>query len=51
MAKNKRVIIVGAGPGGLTAGMLLQHHGYQVTVFEKSVFTYKVVVELQIIES
>ncbi|HOD54974.1 MAG TPA: NAD(P)-binding protein, partial [Candidatus Cloacimonadota bacterium] len=36
MAKNKRVIIVGAGPGGLTAGMLLQHHGYQVTVFEKS---------------
>jgi len=36
MAKSKRVIIVGAGPGGLTAGMLLQHHGYQVTIFEKS---------------
>jgi phytoene desaturase len=31
----KRVIIVGAGPGGLAAGMMLAHKGYNVTVFEK----------------
>jgi phytoene desaturase len=31
----KRVIVVGAGPGGLTASMLLASKGYDVTVFEK----------------
>ncbi len=29
------MIIVGAGPGGLSAGMLLSHEGYDVEVFEK----------------
>ena len=32
----KRIIIVGAGPGGLTAGMLLAQKGYQVDLFEKN---------------
>ncbi len=33
---KKEVLIVGAGPGGLTAGMLLQKHGYKVTILEKA---------------
>jgi len=32
---KKKVVIIGAGPGGLTAGMLLAHHGHQVDIFEK----------------
>ncbi|MBI5805443.1 phytoene desaturase [candidate division TA06 bacterium] len=32
---KKKVIIIGAGPGGLTAGMLLAHQGHQVDIFEK----------------
>lgn len=32
---SKKVIIVGAGPGGLTNAMLLSHRGYDVTVLEK----------------
>lgn len=32
---NKRIIIIGAGPGGLTSGMLLAHRGYDVTILEK----------------
>ncbi|BCX49396.1 phytoene dehydrogenase [Haloferula helveola] len=33
--KDKRVIIVGAGPGGLTAGMILARRGFDVTIVEK----------------
>ena len=32
---RKRVAVVGAGPGGLTASMILAHRGYDVDVFEK----------------
>lgn len=36
---NKRkVSIVGAGPGGLAAGMILSANGYEVTVYEKQPF-------------
>jgi len=35
MQKKQKIIIVGAGPGGLTAGMLLAHRGFDVTIFEK----------------
>lgn len=33
--KEKRVVIVGAGPGGLTAGMILARRGFDVTIVEK----------------
>ena len=33
--RGKKVIIVGAGPGGLSAAMLLAHQGFDVIVFEK----------------
>jgi phytoene desaturase len=33
---DKRILIVGAGPGGLAAGMLLAHRGFKVTIFEKN---------------
>ena len=33
---NKKIIIIGAGPGGLTSGMLLAHRGYDVTIVEKA---------------
>ena len=33
---KKHVLIVGAGPGGLTAGMLLAHRGFRVTIVEKA---------------
>jgi len=32
---KKKVVVVGAGPGGLTAGMLLASRGYDVEIFEK----------------
>lgn len=32
---QKRIVIVGAGPGGLTAGMILANRGYDVTIVEK----------------
>ncbi|MBN2566802.1 phytoene desaturase [Candidatus Woesearchaeota archaeon] len=35
MAGKKRIVIVGAGPGGLTAGMILTHRGLDVTVVER----------------
>ena len=31
----KEVIVVGAGPGGLTSGMILSQRGFNVTVYEK----------------
>ena len=31
----KKVIIVGADPGGLAAAMLIVHKGYEVQVYEK----------------
>ena len=32
---SKKIIVVGAGPGGLAAAMMLTANGYQVTVIEK----------------
>ncbi|WP_017810998.1 phytoene desaturase family protein [Paenibacillus shenyangensis] len=32
---TRKAVIVGAGPGGLAAGMLLASHGYEVDVYEK----------------
>lgn len=34
--KKKHIVIVGGGPGGLCAGMLLSNRGYQVTLFDKN---------------
>ncbi|OVE76569.1 phytoene desaturase [bacterium F11] len=31
---KKKIIIIGAGPGGLTTGMILAHRGFEVTLFE-----------------
>ena len=36
MPKSKHIIIIGAGPGGLCAGMLLSHRGFKVTIFDKN---------------
>ena len=33
---RKKVVIIGAGPGGLVSGMLLAHRGYEVTLLEKA---------------
>lgn len=35
MKKQKTIIIVGAGPGGLVTAMLLTHFGFKVKIFEK----------------
>jgi len=35
ISPDKRVIIVGAGPGGLSAAMLLASKGYSVDIYEK----------------
>lgn len=32
--KAKRIAVIGAGPGGLTAAMILAHRGFQVDVYE-----------------
>jgi phytoene desaturase len=34
-SKTKKIVIVGAGPGGLAAAMLLRASGYDVTVLER----------------
>lgn len=33
---TKRIIIIGAGPGGLAAGMLMAAKGYKVDIYEKN---------------
>jgi phytoene desaturase len=33
---QKHIVIVGAGPGGLCAGMLLSRRGFKVSIFEKN---------------
>ncbi|MBN2450722.1 MAG: phytoene desaturase [Lentisphaeria bacterium] len=32
--RDRRIAVVGAGPGGLTAAMILAHRGFEVEVFE-----------------
>ncbi|MEM8676173.1 MAG: C-3',4' desaturase CrtD [Cyanobacteria bacterium P01_G01_bin.67] len=36
-SKKKRIVVVGAGIGGLTAGALLAKRGYQVTIFDQAI--------------
>jgi phytoene desaturase len=36
MPNSKHIIIVGAGPGGLCAGMLLSQRGFKVSIFDKN---------------
>lgn len=36
MKNSKKIVIIGAGPGGLTAGMILAHHGFDVEIYEKN---------------
>lgn len=33
---KKKIIIIGAGPGGLTAGMILANQGFDVHIYEKN---------------
>ena len=35
MSMKEKVLVVGAGPGGLAAAMVLAHRGYDVEVYEK----------------
>ena len=35
---NKKICIIGAGIGGLSAGFLLSRKGFDVTIFEKEKF-------------
>jgi phytoene desaturase len=34
-SKKKKIIVIGAGPGGLSSAMILASHGHDVTVYEK----------------
>jgi len=36
MAEKKKVLVLGAGAGGLIAGNYLAAHGYRVTIIEKN---------------
>lgn len=33
--ERKKIAVIGAGPGGLTAAMILAHRGFDVTVYER----------------
>ena len=33
---SRHIVVVGAGPGGLTSAMILAHRGFRVTVVEKA---------------
>lgn len=33
---TKKIAIIGAGPGGLAAGMLLSQLGYEINIYEKN---------------
>jgi phytoene dehydrogenase-like protein len=35
-AKNKRVIVIGAGLGGMSAAIMLARNSFQVTILEKN---------------
>jgi phytoene desaturase len=35
-SNRKHIVIIGAGPGGLCAGMLLSHRGFRVSLFDKN---------------
>lgn len=35
---KKKVVVVGAGPGGLSSAMILAHRGFDVTVYEKQAY-------------
>ena len=37
MSQQKKVIVVGAGIGGLTTGALLARHGYDVTIYDQAI--------------
>ncbi|MEM7555977.1 MAG: C-3',4' desaturase CrtD [Cyanobacteria bacterium P01_A01_bin.84] len=36
-SKKSRIVVVGAGIGGLTAGALLAHRGYEVLIFDQAI--------------
>ena len=36
MSQPKHIVIVGAGPGGLCAGMLLSQRGFKVSLYDKN---------------
>ena len=35
-----KVIVIGAGIGGLTPGALLARHGYDVTIYDQAIIPY-----------
>ena len=35
LKSRKKVIVIGAGPGGLSSAMILAHRGFDVVVYEK----------------